>query len=568
MPNGSATGSDPRPAADGTLPVDAPLIVDSADAAAWDETLDLLVVGFGAAGASAAIHAKEAGANVGIVERFEGGGATAKSGGIVYLGGGTKQQKAAGYDDTVEAMYRYLQMETGDAVSNATLHQFCEDSLGLHAWLESLGAKFDSTAPPPKTSYPRDGIYLYYSGNEGVPAFAAKALPAPRGHRMHGSGVATGKHLFTMLRRRVEELKVPVLTQTAVRRLIKDRSGTVVGVEAARLNPESPAGQRHLKLMRKAEKVHDFAPAWADRLRAEALAIELKDATLLRIRATRGVLLSAGGFIFNREMVAQHAPKYARNMRLGATGCDGSGIRLGLAAGGVAGRLERGSAWRFINPPTALPRGIVVGANGERFCNEQVYGARLGVEMCEQGDGHAWLIIDAKLRRAAMKEAAFGKLWFFQSGPALILMLTSPKAKTLAQLATKIGVPAAALERTVQANNASAAGKQPDAWGKSPDMRAALDQGPYYALDISAGNKVFPCPSITLGGLKVDEGSGLVLDAEGRTIPGLYAAGRSAVGIASNYYVSGLSIADCLWSGRRAALHAIQKQNTMAAQAA
>lgn len=554
--------------ADGTLPIDAPRVVDSAAAVSWNETVDLLVVGYGAAGASAAIHAREAGANVGIVERFEGGGATTKSGGIVYLGGGTKQQKAAGYDDTVEAMYRYLQLESGDAVSDATLHQFCEDSLGLHAWLESLGARFDSSAAPPKTSYPKDGIYLYYSGNEGVPAFAAKSLPAPRGHRMHGSGVATGKHLFAMLRRRVEELKIPLLTQSAVRRLIQDRSGAVIGAEVARLNPESASGQRHLKLMRKAEKVHDFAPAWADKLRREALAIELADAQPLHIRATRGVLLSTGGFIFNREMVAQHAPKYAKNMRLGATGCDGSGIRLGQSAGGVATRLEKGSAWRFINPPTALPRGVVVGANGERFCNEQVYGARLGVEMCEQGDGRAWLILDAKLRRAAMKEAAFGKLWMFQSGPALILMLTSPKAKTLAQLAAKIGVPAAALERTVQANNASAGGSQPDAFGKSPDMRAALDQGPYYALDISAGNKVFPCPSITLGGLRVEEGSGLVLDGSNRPIPGLYAAGRAAVGVASNFYVSGLSIADCLWSGRRAALHAIQKTNDTAAQAA
>lgn len=555
-------------ATDGTLPVSAPLVVEAAGAVSWNETVDLLVVGFGAAGASAAIHARQAGANVGIVERFEGGGATIKSGGIVYLGGGTRQQKAAGYDDTVEAMYRYLQMEAGDAVGKDTLHQFCEDSLGLHAWLESLGAKFDSSAPPPKTSYPRDGIYLYYSGNEGVPAFAAQALPAPRGHRMHGSGVATGKHLFTMLRRRVEELQIPVLTQSAVRRLVQDKTGAVIGAEVWRLNPESPAGQRHLKLMRKAEKVHDFAPGWADRLRSQALAIEFADAQPLLIRATGGVLLSAGGFIFNREMVQKHAPKYVKNMRLGATGCDGSGIRLGLSAGGSAARLEKGSAWRFINPPTALPRGVVVDANGERFCNEQVYGARLGVEMCEQGDGRAWLILDAKLRREAMKEAAFGKLWMFQSGPALILMLSSPKAKTLAELAGKIGVPAAALERTVQANNASAGGSQPDAFGKSPDMRAALDQGPYYALDISASNKIFPCPSITLGGLRVEEGSNRVLTEAGQPIQGLYAAGRTAVGVASNFYVSGLSIADCLWSGRRAALHAIQKTDNTAAQAA
>ena len=74
--------------------------------------------------------------------------------------------------------------------------------------------------------------------------------------------------------------------------------------------------------------------------------------------------------------------------------------------------------------------------------------------------------------------------------------------------------------------------------------------------------------SITLGGLRVEEGSNRVLTEAGQPIQGLYAAGRTAVGVASNFYVSGLSIADCLWSGRRAALHAIQKTDNTAAQAA
>ena len=63
---------------------------------------------------------------------------------------------------------------------------------------------------------------------------------------------------------------------------------------------------------------------------------------------------------------------------------------------------------------------------------------------------------------------------------------------------------------------------------------------------------MFPLPTITLGGLRVDEQTGAVLDADDAPIPGLYAAGRAAVGLASNGYVSGLSLADCLWSGRRA----------------
>jgi len=70
-------------------------------------------------------------------------------------------------------------------------------------------------------------------------------------------------------------------------------------------------------------------------------------------------------------------------------------------------------------------------------------------------------------------------------------------------------------------------------------MMQALDQPPYYAFEISAHSKTFPCPAITLGGLRVNENDAGVLDNSGRNIPGLYAAGRAAVGIASNGYVSG-----------------------------
>ncbi|MFX8668498.1 FAD-dependent oxidoreductase, partial [Acinetobacter baumannii] len=79
------------------------------------------MVGFGAAGAAAAMAANSAGADVLVVDRFDGGGATARSGGVVYAGGGTRQQKALGYSDTPDAMFRYLRNETGDAVSEATL---------------------------------------------------------------------------------------------------------------------------------------------------------------------------------------------------------------------------------------------------------------------------------------------------------------------------------------------------------------------------------------------------------------------------------------------------------------
>lgn len=84
----------------------------------------------------------------------------------------------------------------------------------------------------------------------------------------------------------------------------------------------------------------------------------------------------------------------------------------------------------------------------------------------------------------------------------------------------------------------------------------AIEQGPYCAVDMSIDATFAPLPVLTLGGLKVDETSGEVLRDDGQAIAGLYAAGRTAVGVCSNIYVSGLSAADCVFSGRRAAAHA------------
>ncbi|MCX7062240.1 MAG: FAD-binding protein [Gammaproteobacteria bacterium] len=546
-----ADASAPASTADGTLAIEGPIIVSNEAEAGWSQHCDVLIVGFGAAGAAAAITAKEAGADVLIVDRFNGGGASAKSGGVVYAGGGTRQQRAAGYADTPEQMQRYLLREVGDAVTPDTVRRFCEDSVGLIEWLESIGASFDSDQPPPKTSYPPDGCYLYYSGNEGLDDSAAVAVPAPRGHRMRDAGLS-GKALFAVLRRRVEALAIPVQTQCAVQRLIVDRhSGAVVGVEVQRLLPGSAAAVEHARLIRRAEAVHNVLPALADRWRARASLIEREQAQRLRIRARRGVLLSTGGFVFNREMLARHAPKYLANMRLGTTGCDGSGIRLGQSVGGVAARMDRVSAWRFINPPLPWAKGIVVDRHGQRFCNEQAYGARLGVAMCEAREGRAWLILDAGLRRRAIRDALFGGLWAFQSVPALLLMLFSPRARNVAALAQRMSMPPQALEATVAQYNAAAQGG--DVFHKSPAMIQPLTEGPFWALDISARNPRFPCPAITLGGLRVDEATGAVLDANGCAIAGLHAAGRAAIGLASNHYISGLSLADCLWSGQRAA---------------
>jgi 3-oxo-5alpha-steroid 4-dehydrogenase len=532
-------------------PVEAPLIVADPASMRWDDVCDVLVVGYGAAGACAALEAAGARSRVRIVERFEGGGASAKSGGVVYAGGGTRYQTEAGYADTPEAMFAYLQQEVGDAVSAATLKRFCAGSVDMLRWLERLGVHFASSVPPRKTSYPQDQFYLYYSGNEAVGDAPRETPAAPRGHRVVGRGMS-GRVLFDTLRHAVEaQPLIDTMCHAAVRGLVTDTTGRVIGAQIWQVAP-GRAQRRHRRFARWADRVHNGSPGLADRLRAALHRIELRDGRLLTIKA-HAVVLTTGGFIFNRAMVAQHAPHYLQNWRLGTAGCDGAGIRLGVSAGGVTKRLERVSAWRFINPPYAWAQGCVVDRHGERFCNEEVYGAALGHAMCETREGRAWLILDARLVGLALHECLRGKLWAFQSLPAALLMLLGRKrARSLAGLAKRIGIDPAVLQHTIDTYNEAARNGSDSAFGKSAAMLQPLVRGPYYAIDISSDSRIFPCPSITLGGLHVDETSNAVLSATGAPVDGLFAAGRAACGLASNHYVSGLSLADCIWSGRQA----------------
>lgn len=537
-------------------PIEQVLDVGSESEIQWHDSTDVLVVGWGAAGASAAIEAREQGADVLVVDRFGGGGASVLSGGVVYAGGGTKQQQAAGFDDTPEAMADYLKHEVNGVVSDATLERFCEDSVANLEWLEKQGARFDSTMPKYKTSYPPDGVYLYYSGNEVVPAYGNPRLakkPAPRGHRTVAKG-QSGTTLFNALQQSTIAHGARTLTQARVRRLVRERkTGRILGVEVWVLPEGDPRTARHKALDALVAKWRLYQAPRAQAGRREAAQIESEIGEKRYLRARKGVVLSTGGYIFNPELLDQHAPAYKPGWLTGAAGCDGSGLRLGQSVNAATQDLNNISAWRFITPPAVWPKGLVVNRRGERFCNEQVYGAKLGYELMEKQGGKAWLIIDRTLRRQATWQCLFGGLWAFQSMPALALMYkVAVKGRDVADLARKIGADANVLQRQFDDANAAARGERVDAMGKAMDMRHEFKGGTLFAIDISITQKMFPLAVLSLGGLKVNEESGHVLDAHGRDIPGLYAAGRTAIGVASSRYVSGLSLADCVFSGRRA----------------
>ena len=115
---------------------------DERDVRHWDETVDVLVVGFGCAGACAAIEAAEAGARVLVVDRSGGpGGTSINSGGFLYLGGGTALQKALGYEDSPQNMFDYMMAACGPDPDEALIAPYCEESAAHFDWVVARGVR-------------------------------------------------------------------------------------------------------------------------------------------------------------------------------------------------------------------------------------------------------------------------------------------------------------------------------------------------------------------------------------------------------------------------------------------
>jgi 3-oxo-5alpha-steroid 4-dehydrogenase len=525
-----------------------------------ETSYDVIVVGYGIAGVAAAIEAADAGARVLALDRGYGGGASALSGGVVYAGGGTRYQRAAGVTDTPDNMARYLRQETRGVVSEATLRRFCETSPAMIDWLEAHGARFSAALCPYKTSYPTDAHYLYYSGNEKAWPYTEHADPAPRGHRQVARGLSSGHDLLAALMDSAMRKGVAFRPLTRVHGLISDDDGIVRGVRYRTVDADAPGIApriaTHRRLTAVAGKLGNWLPKAGKRVGRRAEAIWRSQAAEAEDRAG-AVVIAAGGFVFNREMKAKYAGGFAGIVPLGTVGDDGTGINLGLAAGGSTDHLERMTAWRFLSPPSALLEGVTIGPGGHRIANEDLYGATHSQVMVDKHSSRGYLIIDAAIWRKARRQVRYQTQSFQKVQAAYLFSVGHQKGGTLGELAARIGVPAEALVATVSAYNDGIATGGGDPAHKAPELCTPLQVGPFYAIDISIRNSpAFPAPGLTLGGLRVDEETGQLLTADDAPVPGLYAAGRTAIGICSNSYVSGLSLADGVFSGRRAGGHA------------
>lgn len=536
------------------------IIVDDPDNFAWDDQCDMLVIGFGLAGAAAALKGAELGEmDVVLADRFDGGGTSALSGGVVYSGGGTRVQNELGIKDSVDNLAEYMAYEAGEIRQPGTIRRFASRSASMIDWLEARGLTYGGPLEKRKTSYPPASMFLYYSGNEVAPAYATAGGPAPRGHRAIPTRAEdyskySGVVMMSTLQRYIEtDTPIRLMLKASARRLITDSAGQVIGAELWQIPPGSAAAERHSRLRIRSQSMMRAMLGLTQGDWRKMAELEREHARPMRVRARRGVVLSTGGYGNNPAMLKRTAPIYVGNRIAGTPGCDGSAVRLGASVGAALGQMHLCSPWRFIAPPISWMKGVLIGPDGQRIVNEQLYGANVGNAIMTKAGGKAWLITDAPLQAKALAELKDKELWVFQRLPGRFLAWRAKKASTIAGLEKKIGVPVGSLQRTIDDYNDAIRNVRPDAEGKGDEQRVLLETGPFYAMNESANVKLNPIGQITLGGLQTDEDTNVVLGSNGAPIHGLYAAGRSAVGLCSQNYVSGMSLADCIFSGWTAA---------------
>ena len=490
------------------------------DASAEDSTVDadVVVVGAGGAGMTAAITAAAEGKSVVILESqsMVGGNSVRATGGM--NAGKTVYQdenefgESAGVEKTLKtAAEKYADNETITALAKTVSEQWAAyqadpkgyfDSVELMELDTMIGGKGINDPALVETLCSNSADAIDWLDEHGITLHSVSSFGGASVKRIHrpvdaeGKTLSVGSYMIPLLQENCDKAGVQTLLNTTATELLTDANGAVVGVKATGSTGET-----------------------------------------ITVNA-KAVVLTTGGFGANLDMVTEYKPELKGFMTTNAAGAQGQGIEMATAVGADTVDMDQIQIHPTVEANTAALiteglRGdgaVLINAEGKRFIDE--VGTRDVVSAAEiaQTGSYSWLVVDQAMVDASSVIQGYIKKGYTVTG------------QTYEELAKAMGVDEAAFAETMKTWNGYVEAKNDPDFGRT-SFAKALDTAPYYAIKVTAG------VHHTMGGLKINTNTE-VLKADGSVIPGLFAAGEVTGGVHGANRLGGNAVADFTVFGR------------------
>ena len=479
---------------------------------------DVVVIGAGGAGMTAAMTAADAGQKVVILESqaMVGGNSARATGGMnaaktVYQDENEFDQ-AAGVEKTLAtAAEKYADNETITALAKTVSEQWAAyqanptgyfDSVELMELDTMVGGKGINDPELVKTLCEGTADAIDWLDENGITLHNVSSFGGASVKRIHrpvneeGKVVSVGAYMIPLLQENCEKRGIDIVLNTTVDTILTDANGAAVGVSGTD-----------------------------------------KDGNTVVVNA-KSVILATGGFGANLDMVTQYKPELAGFMTTNAAGAQGQGIEMATAIGAGTVDMDQIQIHPTVEANTAALiteglRGdgaILVNANGERFIDE--VGTRDVVSAAEiaQPGSYSWLIVDQAMADASSVIQGYIKKGYTKTGA------------TYEELAKELDVDPAAFANTMETWNGYVEAKNDPDFGRT-SFANPLNNGPYYAIKVTAG------VHHTMGGVTINSATE-VLKEDGTVIPGLFAAGEVTGGVHGANRLGGTAVADFVVFGR------------------
>ena len=490
------------------------------NATAEDSTVDadVVVVGAGGAGMTAAITAAAEGKSVVILESqsMVGGNSVRATGGM--NAGKTVYQdenefgESAGVEKTLKtAAEKYADNETITALAKTVSEQWAAyqanptgyfDSVELMELDTMIGGKGINDPELVETLCANSADAIDWLDEHGITLHNVSSFGGASVKRIHrpvnaeGKTVSVGSYMIPLLEENCEKAGVKMMLDTTATEILTDANGAAVGVKATGASGET-----------------------------------------VTVNA-KAVVLATGGFGANLDMVVKYKPELKGFMTTNAPGIQGQGIEMAQAIGAATVDMDQIQIHPTVEANTAALiteglRGdgaILINEEGQRFIDE--VGTRDVVSAAEiaQTGSYSWLVVDQAMADASSVIQGYIKKGYTVTGA------------TYEELGEAMGVDAAAFAETMEKWNGYVEAKNDPDFGRT-SFANPLNTAPYYAVKVTAG------VHHTMGGLKINANTE-VLNEKGEVIPGLFAAGEVTGGVHGANRLGGNAVADFTVFGR------------------